>query len=167
VCLRLWLRCVSSYLCSCFVCSVVWLCCVAGLDVAVAVSSLPTSQFDTLENSLHKVQRETHELHQQVSLLSGESGFNIDAAAKKVHSFSMRHNVDELLSTVKVRTRYITAQHSTAQHILRQSSPVQSECGPCQCLVCHTSCVLAQAIHSELGDRGVVKRSALEPDHTV
>ena len=115
MCLRLWLRCVSSYLCSCFVCSVVWLCCVAGLDVAVAVSSLPTSQFDTLENSLHKVQRETHELHQQVSLLSGESGFNIDAAAKKVHSFSMRHNVDELLSTVKVRTRYnvITAQHST------------------------------------------------------
>jgi hypothetical protein len=127
VCLRLWLRCVSSYLCSCFVCSVVWLCCVAGLDVAVAVSSLPTSQFDTLENSLHKVQRETHELHQQVSLLSGESGFNIDAAAKKVHSFSMRHNVDELLSTVKVRTRCITAQHSTAQYCpCLDDSPVQS-----------------------------------------
>jgi hypothetical protein len=94
--------------------------------MCVCAASLPTSQFDTLENSLHKVQRETHELHQQVSLLSGESGFNIDAAAKKVHSFSMRHNVDELLSTVKVRTRYITAQHSTAQHSTYYDSPVQS-----------------------------------------
>ena len=117
MCLRLWLRCVSSYvplLVLCMLCRVAVLCrwvgCGCGcMSMCVCAASLPTSQFDTLENSLHKVQRETHELHQQVSLLSGKSGFNIDAAAKKVHSFSMRHNVDELLSTVKVRTRCITA----------------------------------------------------------